>query len=106
MSKLKKKLKTQGKNSKLKVKTQKVGIFRIPGCRKSVQKKPELASNVLSESKEETSEILITLAKPIPATAQIFSISLPKKAHELTTEKRKADKLLLQMLPPTVARQV
>ena len=39
MSKLKKKLKTQGKNSKLKVKTQKVGTFRIPGCRKSVQKK-------------------------------------------------------------------
>ena len=66
----------------------------------------QLASNVLSESKEETSEILITLVKPIPATAQIFSLSLAKKAHELTTEKRKADKLLLQMLPPTVARQV
>ena len=42
MSKLKKKLKTQGKNSKLKMKTQKVGTFRIPGCRKSVQKKPGL----------------------------------------------------------------
>ena len=38
MSKLKKKLKTQGKNSKLKVKTRKVGTFRISGCRKSVQK--------------------------------------------------------------------
>ena len=37
-------------------------------------------------------------------TVQIFSLSLAKKAHELTTEKRKADKLLLQMLPPTVAR--
>ena len=37
--KIKKKLKTQGKNSKLKVKTQKVGTFRIPGSRKSVQKK-------------------------------------------------------------------
>ena len=33
------KLETQGKNSKLKVKTRKVGTFRIPGCRKSVQKK-------------------------------------------------------------------
>ena len=42
MSKLKKKLNTQGKNSKLKVKTQKVGTFRIPGCRKSVKKKPGL----------------------------------------------------------------
>ena len=40
MSKLKKKLKTQGKNSKLMVKTRKVGTFRIPGCQKSVQKKP------------------------------------------------------------------
>ena len=30
------------KNSKLKVKTQKVGTFRIPGCRKSVQKKPDV----------------------------------------------------------------
>ena len=38
MSKLKKILKTQGKNSKLKAKTQKVGTFRIPGCRKSVKK--------------------------------------------------------------------
>ena len=38
MSKLTKKLKTQGK----KVKTQKVGTFRIPGCRKSVQKKPAI----------------------------------------------------------------
>ena len=36
MSKLKKKLKTQ------KVKTQKVDTFRIPGCRKSVQKKPDI----------------------------------------------------------------
>ena len=42
ISKLKKKLKAQGKNSKLKVKTQNVGTFRIPGCRKCVQKKPVL----------------------------------------------------------------
>ena len=48
----------------------------------------------------------MTLVTPIPATSQIFSLSLAKKAHELTTEKRKADKLLLQMLPPTVARRV
>ena len=48
----------------------------------------------------------MTLVTPTPVTAQIFSLSLAKKAHELTTEKRKADKLLLQMLPPTVARRV
>ena len=48
----------------------------------------------------------MTLVTTIPATSQIFSLSLAKKAHELTTEKRKADKLLLQMLPPTVARRV
>ena len=36
------KLKTQGKNSKLKVNTQKVSTFRIPGCRKRVLKKPDL----------------------------------------------------------------
>ena len=29
--------------SKVKVKTRKVGTFRIPGCRKSVQKKPGIA---------------------------------------------------------------
>ena len=33
-------VKTQEKTSKLKVKTRKVGAI-IPGCRKSVQKKPE-----------------------------------------------------------------
>ena len=38
MSKLKKKLKTQGKNSKLEVKTRKVGTFRIPGCQKASKK--------------------------------------------------------------------
>ena len=35
---MKKYVKTQGKNSKLKGKTQKVGTFIIHGCRKSVQK--------------------------------------------------------------------
>ena len=39
MSKLKKKLKTQGKNSKLKTKTQFFGIFRILRCEKGVQRK-------------------------------------------------------------------
>ena len=34
---------------------------------------------------------------------QIFSLSLAKKAQELKMEKKKADKLLFQMLPPTVA---
>ena len=50
MSKLKKKPKTQGKNSKFKVKTRKVGTFRIPGYRKSVQKKPALIVFVLEET--------------------------------------------------------
>ena len=45
MSKLKKKLKTQGKNSKLKTKTQFFGIFRILRCEKGVQKKPGLNSS-------------------------------------------------------------
>ena len=35
-------IKTQEKTQKLEEKTQKVGTFRIPGCRKSVQKKPGL----------------------------------------------------------------
>ena len=36
-------------------------------------------------------------------TIQVFSYNLAKKAHELKVEKKKADKLLFQMLPPTVA---
>ena len=50
------------------------------------------------------SPTIIILVRNATVTVQIFSLSLAKKAHELTTEKRKADKLLLQMLPPTVAR--
>ena len=38
ISNLKKKLKSQGKNSKLKVKTQKVGTFEIPGAGKASKK--------------------------------------------------------------------
>ena len=36
-------------------------------------------------------------------TIQVFALNLAKKAHELKVEKKKADKLLIQMLPPTVA---
>ena len=36
-------------------------------------------------------------------TIQVFALNLAKKAHELKVEKKKADKLLYQMLPPTVA---
>ena len=33
----------------------------------------------------------------------MFALNLAKKAHELKVEKKKADKLLFMMLPPTVA---
>ena len=36
-------------------------------------------------------------------TIQVFALNLAKKAHELKVEKKKADKLLFMMLPPTVA---
>ena len=35
---------------------------------------------------------------------QVFSISLSRKVHELKLEKRKADALTYQMLPPSVAK--
>ena len=56
MSKLKKKLKTQGKNSKLKTKTQFFGIFRILRCEKGVQKKPGLGPKI---SKNAYKQILV-----------------------------------------------
>ena len=52
------------------------------------------------------SPIIILLVRNATLTIQIFSLSLAKKAHELNNEKRKADMLLLQMLPPTVARSL
>ena len=35
---------------------------------------------------------------------QVVSLSLIKNTEELNSQKRKGDKLLSQMLPPTVAR--
>ena len=35
---------------------------------------------------------------------QVFSVSLSRKVHELKMEKRKADALTYQMLPPSVAK--
>jgi len=49
------------------------------------------------------SPIIIILVRNATVTIQVFSLNLAKKAHELKMEKKKADKLLFQMLPPTVA---
>ena len=49
------------------------------------------------------SPCIIFLVRNATLTIQIFSLNLAKKAHELKVEKKKADKLLFQMLPPTVA---
>ena len=49
------------------------------------------------------SPCIIFLVRNATLTIQIFSLSLAKKAQELKVEKKKADKLLFQMLPPTVA---
>ena len=49
------------------------------------------------------SPCIIGLVRNATVTIQIFSLNLAKKAHELKVEKKKADKLLFQMLPPTVA---
>jgi len=49
------------------------------------------------------SPIIIVLVRNATFTIQVFSLNLAKKAHELKMEKKKADKLLFQMLPPTVA---
>ena len=43
------------------------------------------------------------LVRNATVTIQVFALNLAKKAHELKVEKKKADKLLFQMLPPTVA---
>ena len=43
------------------------------------------------------------LVRNATVTIQVFALNLAKKAHELKVEKKKADKLLIQMLPPTVA---
>ena len=49
------------------------------------------------------SPAIIGLVRNATVTIQVFALNLAKKAHELKVEKKKADKLLFQMLPPTVA---
>ena len=49
------------------------------------------------------SPCIIGLVRNATVTIQVFALNLAKKAHELKVEKKKADKLLFQMLPPTVA---
>jgi len=50
------------------------------------------------------SPLIIFLVRNATATIQVFSVSLSLKVHELKMEKKKADALTYQMLPPTVAR--
>nr|XP_040578040.1 uncharacterized protein LOC121126774 isoform X2 [Lepeophtheirus salmonis] len=52
------------------------------------------------------SPVIILLVRNATLTIQVFSLSLAKKAQELKLEKRKSDKLLYQMLPPTVAESL
>ena len=50
------------------------------------------------------SPVIIFLVRNATVTIQVFSVSLSRKVHELKLEKRKADALTYQMLPPTVAK--
>eukprot|EP00096_Caligus_rogercresseyi_P005649 TRINITY_DN21613_c0_g1_i1.p1 TRINITY_DN21613_c0_g1~~TRINITY_DN21613_c0_g1_i1.p1 ORF type:complete len:485 (-),score=145.48 TRINITY_DN21613_c0_g1_i1:104-1558(-) len=52
------------------------------------------------------SPVIILLVRNATLTIQVFSLSLAKKAQELKLEKSKSDKLLYQMLPPTVAESL
>lgn len=51
------------------------------------------------------SPVIIFLVRNATVTIQVFSISLSRKVHELKMEKRKADALTYQMLPPSVAKE-
>ena len=44
------------------------------------------------------SPCIIFLVRNATLTIQVFSLNLAKKAHELKVEKRKADKLLFQVI--------
>merc|ERR1712172_259568 len=50
------------------------------------------------------SPVIIFLVRSATITIQVFSLNLARKAYELNMEKRRGDKLLFQMLPPTVAQ--
>ncbi|XP_037085079.1 uncharacterized protein LOC119105708 [Pollicipes pollicipes] len=52
------------------------------------------------------SPIIILLVRMVTRTLQAFSETLLEKTHELSNEKKRSDKLLYQMLPPTVAQQL
>ena len=50
------------------------------------------------------SPVIIFLVRNATVTIQVFSVSLSRKVYELKMEKRKADALTYQMLPPSVAK--
>ena len=52
------------------------------------------------------SPVIIFLVRNATVTIQVFSVSLSRKVHELKLEKRKADALTYQMLPPSVAKVI
>ncbi|CAM1323323.1 Uncharacterised protein g8367 [Pycnogonum litorale] len=52
------------------------------------------------------SPVIIVLVRMVTRTLQAFSDSLLSKTKELNYEKRRTDKLLYQMLPPSVAQQL
>lgn len=52
------------------------------------------------------SPIIIFLVHRATTTIQIFATNLIRKAEELKKEKKKSDRLLFQMLPPSVAQEL
>jgi len=52
------------------------------------------------------SPTIIFLVHKATSTIQMFSFSLLRKAEELKREKKKSDRLLFQMLPPSVAQEL
>ena len=52
------------------------------------------------------SPIIIVLVHRATTTIQIFANNIVRKAEELKREKKKSDRLLFQMLPPSVAQEL
>ncbi|XP_042880278.1 uncharacterized protein LOC122258414 isoform X1 [Penaeus japonicus] len=52
------------------------------------------------------SPVIIVLVRMVTRTLQAFTETLQYKTYELRYEKKRSDKLLYQMLPPTVAQQL
>jgi len=52
------------------------------------------------------SPLIIFLVHRATTTIQIFATNLLRKAEELKKEKKKSDRLLFQMLPPSVAQEL